>query len=255
MRVKKWLFIFIIILSSANLFGQEEDELLIIDIEDIEKEEVIELKDSDSVEITKITVLINGVSHDSVKDKEKDKGSYTKLETVLRFLSLHVGQTLTWKDVNEETRFSEVRLKRSGYFYSANVYVVPGPKDPKKVVVLAEVTEGFLYRFGGGAIFGMFGYENLFGLSKKIIFILGWNIQEIFYEDALIRKTNLAVVECNYFDSEFDIHLNYQQILKISSQTDRLALVHLGEEIIMNVPTLKLQPNILIPLEGQEISI
>ncbi|MHA2328240.1 MAG: amino acid kinase family protein [Candidatus Hodarchaeales archaeon] len=71
----------------------------------------------------------------------------------------------------------------------------------------------------------------------------------------LIRNTKLAVVECNFFDSEVDIHLNYQQILKISSQTDRLALVHLGEEMIKNIPTLKIPPNIIIPLEGQEISI
>ncbi|MFX1508006.1 MAG: MBL fold metallo-hydrolase, partial [Promethearchaeota archaeon] len=71
----------------------------------------------------------------------------------------------------------------------------------------------------------------------------------------LVEGTQLAIVECNFYDTELDIHLNYHQILQLKSRTNKLALIHLGIEVIDKLPVLIDEENIFIPEEGQEIRI
>ncbi len=71
----------------------------------------------------------------------------------------------------------------------------------------------------------------------------------------LIKDTQLAIVECNFFNIELEIHLNYHQVKKLHSHTDRLALIHLGSELLEQLPLLEEDGNVFIPLEGQEIRI
>ncbi|MFX1285531.1 MAG: MBL fold metallo-hydrolase [Promethearchaeota archaeon] len=71
----------------------------------------------------------------------------------------------------------------------------------------------------------------------------------------LVKNTQLAIMECNFLDSEHEIHLNYHQLKKLQSLTDRMALIHLGVEVIDRAFILKRDKNIFIPLEGQEIWI
>ncbi len=79
----------------------------------------------------------------------------------------------------------------------------------------------------------------------------GWN------EDLklLVKNTDLAIVECNFFDFQFDKHLNYNEVIKLASLTKRLYLTHLGTEALTKIPLIKKDSNIIIPLEGQEIRI
>ncbi|MFW9906737.1 MAG: MBL fold metallo-hydrolase [Candidatus Thorarchaeota archaeon] len=71
----------------------------------------------------------------------------------------------------------------------------------------------------------------------------------------LVKDTQLAIVECNFYDTKLEIHLNYQQILRLKSLTSKLALIHLGIEVIDKVPVLLEERDIFIPEEGQEIRI
>ena len=71
----------------------------------------------------------------------------------------------------------------------------------------------------------------------------------------LIKDTQLAILECNFFNIENDIHMNYHQVKKLHSHTDRLALIHLGSELLDRLPLLEEDGNVFIPLEGQEILI
>lgn len=71
----------------------------------------------------------------------------------------------------------------------------------------------------------------------------------------LVKNTQLAILECNFFDIELDIHLNYHQVKKLNSLTNKLALTHLGAELLENIPLLEETGNIFFPLEGQEILI
>ncbi|MFW9855687.1 MAG: MBL fold metallo-hydrolase [Candidatus Thorarchaeota archaeon] len=73
----------------------------------------------------------------------------------------------------------------------------------------------------------------------------------------LVRNTDLAVVECNFFRRELaGVHLNYFQAKKLTEYTKRLVLTHLGDETREYVVEIhRMSPDIIIPLEGQEIKI
>ncbi|MHA2245201.1 MAG: MBL fold metallo-hydrolase [Candidatus Hodarchaeales archaeon] len=79
----------------------------------------------------------------------------------------------------------------------------------------------------------------------------GWTDELI----PLIKDTQLAILECNFFNIELEIHLNYHQVKNLHSHTDRLALIHLGSELLDQLPLLEEDSNVFFPLEGQEIWI
>ncbi len=71
----------------------------------------------------------------------------------------------------------------------------------------------------------------------------------------LVKDTQLAILECNSFDTEIPIHLNFHQVSKLHPLADRLALIHLGSEVLDRIPLSGKSSNIFFPLEGQEIRI
>ncbi len=71
----------------------------------------------------------------------------------------------------------------------------------------------------------------------------------------LVKDTQLAILECNSFDTELQIHLNFHQVSQLHSLTDRLALIHIGPEVLDRIPLSEAVSNIFFPLEGQEIKI
>ncbi len=82
----------------------------------------------------------------------------------------------------------EDRLMATGYFYDALAIAVPiaaepGTAGPDMVNVVVEVTEGFRYRFGGGAAYGYFGIANLGGTGKDLGVMAGYNAQAVAYSD------------------------------------------------------------------------
>lgn len=91
-------------------------------------------------------------------------------------------------------------LFNSGYFFTVSAYYVASSKGENYVNVIIEVTEGFLLRFGGGSIFGIFGKDNLFGLRKGYLIAAGYNLDGIKYYDNLLFNSNFF----------FNIRLFYQ---------------------------------------------
>lgn len=79
----------------------------------------------------------------------------------------------------------------------------------------------------------------------------GWT-EELF---KLVKDTELSILECNFYDFQSDIHLNYSEITKLIPFSNRLAIIHLGSEALDKIPKLKTDDNLIIPVEGQEIRI
>ncbi|UCE12755.1 MAG: MBL fold metallo-hydrolase [Candidatus Heimdallarchaeota archaeon] len=79
----------------------------------------------------------------------------------------------------------------------------------------------------------------------------GWT-DELF---SLVEDTDLAIVECNFFDEEYDIHLNYNQIKNLTQKTKRIALIHREPKLDEIKGILGVNSKIFLPLEGQEIQI
>ncbi len=71
----------------------------------------------------------------------------------------------------------------------------------------------------------------------------------------LISDTQLAILECNFYQSQFETHLNWQEVLKLYNLAEKTAVIHLGAEMVTEVHRLIGQKGLLIPLEGQIIRI
>ncbi|UCG00877.1 MAG: MBL fold metallo-hydrolase [Candidatus Heimdallarchaeota archaeon] len=71
----------------------------------------------------------------------------------------------------------------------------------------------------------------------------------------LVKDTQLAILECNFFDTELEIHLNYHQLSRLKSLTDKLALIHLGSEVLDRFTVFEEEDSMFIPEEGQTIRL
>ena len=71
----------------------------------------------------------------------------------------------------------------------------------------------------------------------------------------LIKNSQLAILECNFFNTEFPTHLNWNEIKKLKLHAERIAIIHLGTEMLNNIYSLEEIKGFLIPLEGQIIRI
>jgi len=121
---------------------------------------------------------------------EKDKINYTSPKTVISFLYVKPGEILFIKKLEEKLFESERRLNQSGFFISVKTYWVFSTSDETRVNVIIEVKEGFLSRFGGGAIFVVVGKDNLFGLRKSLYGFLGYNLIGFDYKDEIFLDSN-----------------------------------------------------------------
>ncbi len=71
----------------------------------------------------------------------------------------------------------------------------------------------------------------------------------------LISDAQLAIIECNFYQSQFETHLNWEEVLKIYHLAEKTAVIHLGAEMVPEINTLIGEKGLLIPLEGQTIRI
>jgi len=71
----------------------------------------------------------------------------------------------------------------------------------------------------------------------------------------LLKDTDLAIIECNFYSEEIDIHLNFNQALKLIPFTKRLILTHLGTGVHEKILQNKQYSEVYIPLEGEELII
>jgi len=71
----------------------------------------------------------------------------------------------------------------------------------------------------------------------------------------LIKNSQLAILECNFFNTEFPTHLNWKEIKGLKIHSEKIAIIHLGAEMLNNIYSLGEIKGFLIPLEGQTIRI
>ena len=71
----------------------------------------------------------------------------------------------------------------------------------------------------------------------------------------LIENSQLAILECNFFNTEFPTHLNWNEINKLKKHAEKIAIIHLGAEMLKKIYSLSEIKGFLIPLEGQTIRI
>jgi len=98
-----------------------------------------------------------------------------KPRAVISFLSFYPGQRYSAESFLNRCGDSELRLRKSGYAYQASVQIVPSRKNPTDRTVIVSVSSGFLWRFGGGDSWGMFGKEGLGGNRAGYRIFAGWN--------------------------------------------------------------------------------
>jgi len=115
--------------------------------------------------------------------------AFTEEEVVRDYITdFNNGDVVAAEALDDALRRLEDRLMATGYFYDALAIAVPaaaepGTAGPGTVNVVVEVTEGFRYRFGGGAAYGYFGIANLGGTGKEIGVMAGYNAQAVAYSD------------------------------------------------------------------------
>lgn len=131
-------------------------------------------------------LLILNLGHGLIVNKIKITGnSYTDSSVILYFaLELKEGKEYTESELSNLASRIEERLKNTGWFYNAKVYISQASRGEDYRNVIIEVEEGFLYRFYGGNAYGGFGMDNLSGKGDAYRLELGYNRQ-------LLRFTKL----------------------------------------------------------------
>ena len=105
----------------------------------------------------------------------------TRLSTVLSYTKLRENKAFSQAALEKEIKATKLRLMDSGLFYSAEVESLPSRKNPGTLVVYISLRNGFLLRFGGGAIYGMFGKVSFSGRRDKLLGYTGYNKNGISY--------------------------------------------------------------------------
>ena len=104
-----------------------------------------------------------------------------QLSTILSYTKLRENKTLTKASFEKEIIRTKLRLMDSGLFYMAEVESLPSRKNPGTFVVYITVRTGFLLRFGGDAIYGMFGKVSFSGNRDKLLGYAGYNKNGVSY--------------------------------------------------------------------------
>ena len=99
------------------------------------------------------------------------------------FVEVEVGDTLSIEQLTEAAERAQSRLISWGIFGSVEVLLIPSTSKPGTAALVATVSEGFPFRFGGGPIWGRFGVANLAGQGKNAQVWLGINKQALAYTD------------------------------------------------------------------------
>ncbi len=127
--------------------------------------------------ISKVKVFL-----DDVELTEDNEGEIKK-STILSYTNFKEGKSLSESAINHEVTELKLRLMDSGLFYTAEVEAVKSRKNPDAVIIVISVRKGFLMRFGGGAIYGLFGRVSLGGNRNKLLGYAGYNKSGVSYID------------------------------------------------------------------------
>ncbi len=129
-----------------------------------------------------LVVTTNLISKEIIIRKVKVIGNtYTDKEIILLIAGIKQGDKIEEDELDSYIQKAKQRLEITTYFFYVGVYVIPPLKYPQYRTIVIEVKEGFLYRFGGGPIYVLFGYENFNGKADSIYLYAGYNIQRIIF--------------------------------------------------------------------------
>ena len=123
------------------------------------------------IKISKIKVF-----QDDVELSESNQ-----LSTILSYTKLRENKVFTKTSFEKEIIRTKLRLMDSGLFYTAEVESLPSRKNPGTFVVYITVRTGFLLRFGGDAIYGMFGKGSFSGNRDTLLGYAGYNKNGLSY--------------------------------------------------------------------------
>lgn len=142
------------------------------------REQNIVFASSHEITISKVKIKIEDelyIWEERHKIPEKEKGGKTAPSTVVSFLDFAPGDKITPEKLEKKTQIATRRLMNSGYFFDAQVIVIPPRLKPEYRTVLIKIVEGFLWRFGDEDGFG-FGKANLWGRKKSFLIYAGYNL-------------------------------------------------------------------------------
>ncbi|HEY1406953.1 MAG TPA: hypothetical protein VF857_10120, partial [Spirochaetota bacterium] len=134
----------------------------------------------------------------------KSSSGFTSPATVLSFVDLKPGETISLPALEREVYRAEIRLTRSHFFYDVSVQIIPPLNAPQKRTIYIKVNEGFLYRFGGGNAYGMFGKDNISGTRKSFRIYAGYNLIGGQLIDDRVSGTNAVAGVSQYYRQSDD---------------------------------------------------
>jgi hypothetical protein len=141
---------------------------------------------NDRIIVTTVRIFVNDTRYDW-KDggsmPARAEGGYTEPSTVAMFLGVRPGEEMSADDLERQRTRAEERLLECGYFFTAQVLVVPSSVRADGRMLVAKVREGFLWRFGGGAYYASIGMENVFGAAKSWTAYAGYDRNGISWRD------------------------------------------------------------------------
>ncbi len=112
-------------------------------------------------------------------------GSSITQESVIRNMlpELIEGAVIATADIDSLVAKWEARLMRTQYFDKVAIDPIVSQKDPSKVNIIIDLADGFTDRYGGGAIFGIWGHLNEKGEGIDSIYQLGLNAASVAMEN------------------------------------------------------------------------
>ncbi|MFH1612564.1 MAG: POTRA domain-containing protein [bacterium] len=172
-------------------------------------------------------LLINKqiIANDFIIKEIRIKGNYyTQEKVILHFLDFKIGDKLSKQELEQKIKKTQQKLFSTFYFFDVNVFLLPS-SELNKAVILIEVEEGFLWRFGGGPIYASIGLDNLCGQAKNIDCKLGLNIQSIHYKDLKLFDTRfiIDIFGSHTIGEEYEVE-NTEKKFEIEQYTKKITL-------------------------------
>lgn len=151
-----------------------------------------------------------------IKDIRIKGNWYTKEYVIRRLLPLKVGAHIP--DGQLEKSIKEIRevLINTNYFYDVVVYRLHS-EVADSATIMIEITEGFLWRLGGGGWYGIIGKENIGGEALAIFLALGTNLQSFDLRKRFLFSSPFGVrLGTGHHFGEFD-KKEFEEIFILSS--------------------------------------
>ncbi len=143
-----------------------------------------------TVTVLKVRMIVGDIRYDwkdAESIPERAEGGFTAPATIASFLGIAPGDSMSASALERRRAAAQFRLNDSGFFFNAEIFAVPAASVPGGVVVTVRVTEGFLWRFGGGEYFGYIGQDNVSGERKSWRAVAGYNLNGISWTDDCVR--------------------------------------------------------------------